>query len=165
MARLCYRAISFENAEKMKQIIIKQALQAAGLVLLMTALSSHAEIYKWVDADGKVHYSEKKDGAGKAKVEEVKVQASDPVSNQQPQTWQDRELEYRKRQMSKKPEPAYVPEKPKPKPIYGKDPETDESRCLLGKAVLAGRVRHSNGAKIDENDKNIAQRDVSSYCH
>jgi hypothetical protein len=45
-------------------LLPKQSLQIFALILSTTGLfvtvQSHAEIYKWTDAQGKVHYSDKK---------------------------------------------------------------------------------------------------------
>ena len=38
----------------------------ACIFLLLTTFVTHAEIYKWVDAQGKVHYSDKKDAVVKS---------------------------------------------------------------------------------------------------
>jgi hypothetical protein len=51
------------------------------LTLLFSASISHAEIYKWIDASGQTHYSEKKEDAGQGKAVELKV-AAQPVSIQ-----------------------------------------------------------------------------------
>ncbi len=149
----------------MKQTILKPALFAACLSLIC-ATSAHAEIYKWVDANGKVHYSEKKDDAGRAKVEEVKVTTGEGKPSTA-QSWQDQEIEFRKRQMEKQAKQAKVPvDKPKgPSPfVPGNQPETNESRCAMAKGILSGDLVHGNRIKIDANDKAIAQRDVSTYC-
>lgn len=149
----------------MKQIILKPVLFATCLSLVF-AVSAHAEIYKWVDANGKTHYSEKKDDAGRAKVEEVKVTAGEGKPSAAP-SWQEQEIEFRKRQMEKQAKQAKEPvAKPKgPSPfVPGNQPETNESRCAMAKGILNGDLVHGNRAKTDANDKAIAQRDVSTYC-
>lgn len=149
----------------MKQIKLKSVLSAACLSLVFAA-SAHAEIYKWVDANGKVHYSEKKDDAGKAKVEEVKVSTGEGKSSTA-QSWQDQEIDFRKRQMEKQAkqakEPVAKPKEPSPF-VPGNQPETNESRCAMARGILNGDLVHGNRAKTDANDKAIAQRDVSTYC-
>ncbi|MFZ6781207.1 DUF4124 domain-containing protein [Undibacterium sp. Ji83W] len=149
----------------MKQTTFKPVLFAACLSLVC-ATSAHAEIYKWVDANGKVHYSEKKDDAGKAKVEEVKVTTGEGKPSTA-QSWQDQEIDFRKRQMEKQAKQAKEPvDKSKgPSPfVPGNQPETNESRCAMAKGILNGDLVHGNRIKIDANDKAIAQRDVSTYC-
>src|SRR3954471_9440407 len=72
-------------------------------VMLMAAFAApaHAELYKWVDAQGKTHYSDKADGAGKAKVQELRVDTAPtaaPSKQGETPDWQKQEAAYRKRQ-------------------------------------------------------------------
>lgn len=149
----------------MKQAILKPALFATCLSLMIT-VTANAEIYKWVDANGKTHYSEKKDDAGRAKVEEVKVNAGEGKASAAP-SWQEQEIEFRKRQAEKQAkqakEPVVKPKEPSPF-VPGNQPETNESRCAMAKAILSGKLVHTNNNKTDANDKAIAERDVSTYC-
>jgi hypothetical protein len=151
----------------MKQAILKPVLFATCLSLMIT-VTANAEIYKWVDANGKTHYSEKKDDAGKAKVEEVKVNAGEGKASAAP-SWQEQEIEFRKRQVQRQQAEARAP-KPKPKEPKPSDApdlhqETDASRCALAKNILSGKAVHGNGAITDVNDKTIAERDKSMFCH
>lgn len=151
----------------MKQSILQRSLQAACLTLLFATAASQAEIYKWVDANGKTHYSEKKDDAGRAKVEEVKIRPSAESANATPaQSWQDKEIEFRKRQVQKQEEDDKAAKanaaKPSPKVDYRKDDDT--TRCNLAKDILNGKAVHGNGARTDANDRAIAERDKSMYC-
>jgi len=50
----------------MKISIIRRSLSTLCLTLLLASADSFAEIYKWVDANGQTHFSERKDEAGKA---------------------------------------------------------------------------------------------------
>ncbi len=142
-------------------------MQAVCLNLLFVASASHAEIYKWVDANGKTHYSEKKDDAGKAKVEEVKVKSLPESTGTPAQSWQDREVDFRKRQMQQQEADAKAAKakasQAKP-PDVPYDQNNDASRCALAKDILSGKAVHGNGAKTDANDKSIAERDKSTYC-
>ena len=49
------------------------------LMLALFSLTAHAEIYKWTDENGKVHFSDKPVGE-KAKALDIKVQKSNPSS-------------------------------------------------------------------------------------
>ncbi len=149
----------------MKQAHLKKSLQTACLAVVLVTSASHADIYKWVDSNGKVHYSENKDDAGKAKVEQVKVPTQPSTNSPAALSWKDQEIEFRKRQAKKIPEQANQPEPPAPKLVSGNESEADASRCELAKNILAGKMIHGNGAKADSNDKSIAERDVSTYCH
>jgi len=70
------------------------------LILALAALPAHAQLYKWTDADGKVHYSDRPQDGVKSK--EIAVQrpaakpAAAPVDG-----WQQRELESRERRLQR----------------------------------------------------------------
>jgi hypothetical protein len=141
------------------------------LIVCLTLVSSagHAEIYKWVDANGQTHFSERKDDAGKAKAVDLKVRsdpASTPATTSSPQYWQDQERQFRQRQAEKSTERTGLPVDKRPKSLSGgRSDETDASRCVLAREVLSGAVRHGNGAPTDENDRKIAENDIRTYCH
>lgn len=72
------------------------------ILFLLCTTSAHAELYKWVDAQGKIHYSDQP-ATGKTKSEtklEITNQPSATTSPENTKTWQDKELEYKKRQAS-----------------------------------------------------------------
>ena len=56
----------------------------AGAVLLITATVASAELYKWVDADGVVHFSDKphKEDPSKVPIETLPSVKSKPLKNQ-----------------------------------------------------------------------------------
>ncbi len=70
------------------------------LIFTLAAIPAHAQLFKWTDADGKVHYSDRPQDGVKAK--EIAVQraaakpAAAPVDN-----WQQRELDSRERRMQR----------------------------------------------------------------
>lgn len=68
------------------------------LTSFFMASNGHAQVYKWVDANGQTHYSEKKEDAGKARTEELKLNSQsgspqDPGSSAQ--YWQEQERKFR----------------------------------------------------------------------
>jgi len=68
------------------------------LMLAVAAVPAHAQLYKWTDANGKVHYSDRPQDGVKSK--EIAVQR--PASSQAPvDDWQRRELESRERRMQR----------------------------------------------------------------
>lgn len=152
---------------KLTNSICKPALLAACLALLFASSAGHAEIYKWVDANGRTHFSQNKEDAGKAKVEEVRIKSDPAPANNAPgSSWQDRELEFRQRQAQQQ---LAQPKRPHavalPKADAGENgSETDASRCELARGILNGTMVHSNRAKTDANDRMIAERDVRTYC-
>jgi hypothetical protein len=143
------------------------------LALLFFASISQAEIYKWIDASGQTHYSEKKEDAGQGKAVELKV-AAQPVSIQAQQainpttkSWQEQERQFKQRQAQQASEKAKAPTAPaRPQALSnGRSDETDISRCNLARDVLSGAVRHRNQAPTDKNDREIVQNDIRTYCH
>lgn len=141
----------------------------AALLLAALAGPAHAELYKWVDAQGKTHYSDQPNASGKAQVKELRVDAAPAAGSLKLNTtpsWQKQEEEYRKRQAneaaaSRNSVPAARPRREG----YRSDKlETDDNRCRLARDVLSGAARHSNGAATDANDREVATRDVQSFC-
>jgi hypothetical protein len=136
---------------------------AAALGLLSVVAAADAQVYKWVDASGRVHYGDRPPEA--AKVEQIRTPPPAPASASRPPTWQEREAEYKKRKAQPKPwsPPQFSGVSPS-KSYYGNEVDTDANRCRLARDVLSGAARHSNGKPTDQNDREIAQRDVGSFC-
>lgn len=148
-----------------KPSLLKAALLTAALVL---HAPGHAQLYKWVDANGKMHYSDRKDAAGKAQVGAVKHDAAPtaPPPAAGP-SWQEREREYKLRQARSGSGDAPAPPSRPPRlsQSYGSNQiDTDKAKCELARDVVSGAVRHVNGAVTDANDRQIAQRDISQFC-
>ncbi len=137
--------------------------------LAMTS-NSHAQVYKWVDANGETHYSDKKDDANKAGTEELKLK-SQPRSpqevNSSAQYWQEQERQFQQRQAQTLKDRTYKPPvTTRPKSLSGgKEDGTDASRCALAQDVLSGAVRHRNAAATDAHDREVAQNDIRTFCH
>jgi len=140
------------------------------LTSLLMASKSHAQIYKWIDANGQMHYSEKKDDAGNARTEELKLK-SEPRSSQEAnssaQYWQEQERKLQQRQAQTPKERTYRPPVvTRPKSLSGgKEDGTDASRCALAQDVLSGAVRHRNRALTDAHDREVAGNDIRTFCH
>ena len=129
-----------------------------------------AQIYKWVDANGQTHFSERKGVAGNAKTVELKViaqPASAQAASSSPEYWQDREIQFKQRQAdqaNEKPRGPTVAKKPKSL-SGGRSDDTDASRCNLARDVISGAVSHPNGKPTDRYDREIAENDIRVYCH
>ena len=67
------------------------------LLLALAVPIASAQVYKWVDENGRVHYGEKPPAGSKSSA--VKPPATTP--NAQPQNLQSQELDFRGRQMKK----------------------------------------------------------------
>lgn len=162
-----FKVDHFRTMDNMQSSNIKQRIFGAFLVPLLFVSASHAQVYKWVDAKGQTHYSSRKDDAGAARADEVKLPpqpAPSPIAKPS--------AEYLRGQNKQTP-PRLVPEKeadspPTPKPPKslsgGKEDGTDASRCALARDVLSGAVRHRNGQPTDKYDRDVAQNDVRAFC-
>ena len=47
----------------------------------------------------------------------------------------------------------------------GEGADTDARKCALASAIVEGSAKHSNGASMDKHDLEVAQRDMSKFCH
>jgi hypothetical protein len=155
----------------MKTSNFKQFIFCVCLTLLFVPSTSHAGVYKWVDANGQTHYSEKKEDADKAKALELKVK-SEPISTQATdplmRNLQEQERQFKTRQgQNQNGNSSRPPVAARPKSLSdGRVDETsDASRCNLARDVLSGAVKHRSGAPIDENDREVAKNDVRAFCH
>lgn len=136
-------------------------------MLLCAAAASHAEVYKWVDAKGVVHYTDNKDEAGQAAVRELKVNGP-PAQVAAGPTWQQREDEFKLLQQHKLMAPAYKPRagaNPPQAAYRGDKPVTDASRCAMARDVKNGVLHHVNGLPLDQHDHATADSDIRAYCH
>jgi hypothetical protein len=154
----------------MKISIFNQGILSVCLPLLFVPSTSYAEIYKWVDANGQTHFSERKDDAGKAKAVELKVvpqTVSTQATNSPTEYWQDQERQFKQRQIQKQNEkPHGLPVNTTPKSLSGgRENETDASRCNLARDVISGAVKHTNGKPTDKYDREVAENDIRAFCH
>lgn len=138
------------------------------MAALLLPPTGQAELYKWVDAQGKIHYSDRKDAAGKAQVDAIAhaaAPAAPPARGDAP-TWQERERQYQERHArSGREVPAQAARPRRLSQSYGSDqPDTDKSKCELARDVVSGAMRHANGAVTDANDRQIAERDIQNFC-
>ncbi len=138
---------------------------ALGMLCAVAAADGHAQVYKWVDASGRVHYGDRPPEAAGVKVEQVKTPLPAPAAAGRLPSWQEREAEYKRRKAQAKPwSPPSFGNASSSKSYYSGDVDTDANRCRLARDVLSGAARHSNGKPTDQNDREIAQRDVGSFC-
>lgn len=142
---------------------------AAGLLALTAAAAAHGQIYKWVDANGRTHYSSSQEGAGTRKVDEVRaqVQAQPKSPAAVEPAWKKQEEEFRRRQaeQAKARKPAAPPSRPQTvNGVPSGQSETDASRCQLGRDILADRVRRGGWKQADADDRRMAQQDVDNFC-
>lgn len=150
-------------------ISIHHFLPGICTLLMLLAPNANAQIYKWVDAKGQTHYSEKKDEAGQAKTAEVKVQISTttaPAGSSQIPDWREQEKQFQKRQAQKQPEKTYSSGATSPRAAStGKPDDSDKAKCSLARSIIDGSAKHRNGAPTDKNDMDTARSDTRLFCH
>jgi hypothetical protein len=137
---------------------------------LLLASPAYAQIYRWVDENGRTHYSEKKEEAGKAKTDELRFKpqpASPQGADSSAQHWRDQESQFRQRRIQAGKDQGYrPPAATRPQSLSGgREDGTDASRCSLARDVLSGAVHHRNGAPTDSYDRQVAENDVRTFCH
>lgn len=135
------------------------------LVLSFGTPHATAEIYKWVDENGRVHFSDQKQGAGKASVQKLKVEATNVLekSNTRPIYSSNGQFKAHNKQNRAN---LYPPQRQSSKHEWGgKGAETDAKRCALARDILSGEAVHSNGMPTDSYDIKVARRDVEKFCH
>jgi hypothetical protein len=138
-------------------------------VVLLVASNSNAQIYKWVDENGRTHYSANKNEAGKAKTDTVKTEPEpnpprDSASSSA-EYWKEQERKFRQRQITTR---GAVPPRMTPMPRSlsgGRENGTDASRCALARDVLSGSVQHRNGTPTDKYDRDVAEDNVRRFCN
>lgn len=131
-------------------------------VVVWSGTGQAQQIYKWTDANGKVHYGDKKDAEGAKQQQELNIKLP-PAPPPEPKA-APLPPEFR----------ASAPRWPQPpQPVApqfpqsvsgGREHGTDGSRCALARDVLNGSLRHPNGAPIDQYDRDVAQGDIKRFC-
>lgn len=147
---------------------------AAWLFTLLVVLTSFAassavaaEVYKWVDKDGKVHYSERKPPQAAEKMVDIRVSGSthQAVRPAATNASSSQETSGSAEPVKRKEEPGQGSSSARPKSLSGgKIDETKESKCNLARDVLSGAVKHGNGAPTDAHDRQVAENDIRLFC-
>ncbi|MFS2004112.1 DUF4124 domain-containing protein [Duganella sp. CT11-25] len=138
-------------------------------ILFTLPLLCQAEVYKWVDAKGVVHYSDNKYEAENASVAELKVNGPATPAPAGP-TWQQRDAEFRRLQQLKLTNPGYRPRIAEPAPVpkqasyRGGKVDTDASRCDMARDIINGKLTLTNGLPIDAHGRQTAENDIRSFC-
>lgn len=142
---------------------MQKLVLAACLGLLLACGAQAEEIYKWVDKDGKTHYSSRPEDAAGAQTSTVRP-APRPADGPPPPAQAANEDAIRRRSPSAAPDPQMV-QAPAKKPevrVYG--PESPEGKCHFAREILAGHAIHGDGKPINAWDREVAQNDVRVYC-
>jgi hypothetical protein len=154
----------------LSQALLKRQVPAI-LLLALCTLSSLAQsptVFKWTDAQGLVHYSERPPAQSSTPPVPVSVKVSPRHSPPPPATsGTDAFAEQFRRQAAAKPPAPPRPAASSPRVVSesnGTEDGTDASRCALARDILKGALRHSNGKPIDQYDLDTARNDVRMFC-
>ncbi|MFN4361667.1 MAG: DUF4124 domain-containing protein [Hylemonella sp.] len=140
------------------------------LALLLSYGAAHAEIYKWVDEQGRTHYSQSKADAERARGTQVPIRKQAPASGESRDYWDyvtDKSKQKRRaetaagdRASSDLPDTADTPVTAR-KRYDGTD---DAARCEYARDVLSGKLRLANGERMDEHWLKTAEADIARFC-
>ncbi|MDP3702597.1 MAG: DUF4124 domain-containing protein [Hylemonella sp.] len=149
-------------------------LSAISLALLWAATASHAEIYKWVDAKGRTHYSQNKEDAERAQAAEVKIKTHTPSAHETKASreyWQEQDRQFKERQNDREADEhlrntqtGNAAAVRKPSLSGGKDDGSAASKCNLAQDILNGSVRLTNGGQIGDLERQTAANDIRRFC-
>ncbi len=145
----------------------KTALLLTFAVLAQLPTLAQAELYKWVDAAGRTHYSDNKADAPQGGARELKVAAAPAPPSGMPD-WKRQEEDFKKRQAAAKlkarHDALFDAQYQSRRTNTGVTPESDLTRCQLARDVVSGAVEHPNGALTDSKDIQVARRDIAKFC-
>jgi hypothetical protein len=147
---------------------------AAGLFTLHVVLTSlaaseavAAEVYKWIDKEGKVHYSERRPPQAGEKAIGIRISNSpgQTVGPAATNASSFPEASGPTEAVKQREDVRQGSSNSRPKSLSGgKIDETKESKCNLARDVLSGAVKHRNGAQTDAYDRQVAENDVRIFC-
>lgn len=135
------------------------------LLLFVAPIGAFAQIYKWTDKNGQVHYSQTPPPG----------QAADAVDFRESQLGEAPPSKPADSPASAASRPATAasaaaaPKKPSPQPPKslsgGKSDESDESRCNFARDILSGAVKRAGRrGPVDDDDRAMAANDVRMFC-
>jgi hypothetical protein len=142
---------------------MQKLLPAACLGLLLACGAQADEIYKWVDKDGKTHYSSRREDAAGAQT--TTMRPAPPVADGPPPSAASANEDIIRRRTAPEmpPQTAQAPVKKKTEiRVYG--PETPEAKCHLAREAMAGRAVRRDGRPLDEWNRMVAENDIRVYC-
>ncbi len=127
------------------------------LVFLLISPLTQAEIFKWVDENGKVHFSDRQSLVAKADAEKlaldtsVNLMKSQPVSiTREPES----ELEF-----------EYSQDKASLNRQLPFDSQDVDHRCALARDIINGDAVLANGLATGKHEIEVAMRDIRKFCH
>jgi hypothetical protein len=147
----------------------KDGLRMASMAAALTfpAFAAQAQqVYKWVDANGRVQYSERKPTDAGTQPTELKPPPPPqplppPPLRPVPSPLGAPQAKAERPVMAP---PTTVRNDPPPALSQGLNRETDAYRCALARDILNGSVHRVFGGPIDDNDRRVAQGDIRLFC-
>ncbi len=137
---------------------LRTTVIAVALALPVAAAQAQ-QVYKWVDEQGRVQYSERKPtGANTATTELKPPPPPQPVPTPPPvlpKIDPNAAIAVPKTPARQGPPPALS---------EGMNRDTDAYRCALAKDILNGSVYRPFGGPIDDHDRRVAQGDLRLFC-
>jgi hypothetical protein len=138
---------------------------AACLGLLLACTVHADEIYKWVDKDGKTHYSSRPEDASGAPTRTMRAAAPPPSAGAPPSAQAANEEIIRRRSPAEGVDPQLSAPPAAPKRVVRNyRSEAPEDKCQLARDILSGDAKKTNGTAIDAKDREIAENDIRVYC-
>jgi hypothetical protein len=154
----------------MRHRVLHTPLWACKLALLFSCGAAHAEIYKWVDEQGRTHYSQNKADAERAKGTQVDIRKHAPAHVESRDYWDyvtDKSKRQRRTEASADDQESSGPANPAGTPVAAEkryDGTDDAARCEYARDVLSGKLRLANGEAMDEHERKTAEADTVRFC-
>lgn len=145
-----------------RHLVVARAAMACVAALCMPA--AQAQVYKWVDAQGRTHYTATPPPTASSKGSALRIKT--PTLSGQPPAKPASAADAFKTEPKAAagfPPPPMPTPPPRPR-SNGKDDGSDASRCALAQDILDGHLVHGNGNPIDQHDRDVAQADVKRHC-
>jgi len=164
---LHYRNFSVHGRREIMMTMMRLPCLIAALALSALAPACQAQLYKWVDANGQTHYADRKEEAGNARVDEMKVTIPSIAVQDPARVPGQRQFEaaIKRRQTEQARQAAAAAHPPAPsRSYYTNEAETDASRCRLAQDIRSGRAVRLR-SPTDANDRAIAGQDIKHFCH
>jgi hypothetical protein len=135
------------------------------LLLFVAPIGAFAQIYKWTDKNGQVHYSQTPppgQAAGAVEFRESQLgEAPLPKPADSPASAASRPTPAASAAVS----PKKSPPQPPKSLSGGKSDESDEARCNFARDILSGAVKRAGRrGPVDDDDRAIAANDVRMFC-
>lgn len=154
--------------QKLGSILGRPTVAAACVAVLLSGTAQADEIYKWVDKEGKSHYSSRREDAEGASTTTIKPAPAPPMGAASAAASAAANAEIIRKgaqppNSADRPSPARVVAVQKPDvPNYRSEAPAD--KCRLARDILSGAAKHTSGMPVTPRDREIAKEDVRVYC-